>query len=489
MKYPQIADVRTSPGSDMKRRPVEIAVASCLLLISSACERRNIEVPDRPTIRVVVTNADSVLIEYFRLVKELPDEETSVFIEHAMGSVVLDRYRRYRDFMELVSEYVTPAEVGLKVVMTRSQSLMHVMAWTVLEVGDNVRFGITDSVMRSLDMFKFSARARAETSGFSEVTEINIQHEYDLKVRKSRTRTLTLRVDEWNYFWWNRGYELPQRFEPALGDSLQNLLLASLRADMMLAIVIAVHPSARFDQFLRILDEVTLVDSMLGYDFLIGDNRASDYGNVTACLMLVAPEPGPYYVRSRVRQWTDADTRILARARQSAVPILNPSLSRENPASEVWFYAVDRYNVVGSLEPILDTSEVEYRTITIDGEEFPAEDQFVPVEELPELIFIPRAEYPDKTGIYREVVFIVARVLVDSKGDVRKAIVESETGPFGQFEEAARKVAMRSKWSPALQNGQPVAYWVSYKVEFKPEENTPDSGDSSSEITTEKSGD
>lgn len=454
----------------MKRRLAAITFVSCLLLISLACERR-IEIPEEPTIKVVVTNADSVLIEYFR---------------------PLSKPTGGREFVEFVSEHVTPTEVGMKVQLTRSQSVMNMRAWTVLEVDDDVRFGIALSVLRSLSKYylrRFSVRMRPEASGHSTETEINIQQEHDLKERKSPSRTLTFRVDESNYFWWNRGYELPHRFEPALGDSLQNLLLVSIRADMMLAIVVAVHPSARFDQFLRILDEVTFADSALGYDCLIGDNRTGDYGHVTGGLAFTAPEPGPYYVRTRVRQWTDADDRILARARQSAEPILNPSLHREHPASKVWFYAVDKYNIVGALDPIVDSGEIEYKVITIDGEEFPAEDQFVPVEQLPEPIFIPRAEYTDKTGIYRKEVFIIVRVLVDSEGDVRKAIVESETGPFGELNEAARKAAMKSNWMPALQNQQPVAYWVSFKVEFKLEEIIPDSGDSSSEKTTEGSSD
>ena len=480
----------------MKRRPVVITVASCLLLISMACERRHTEVPDKPTIRLVVTNADSILIEYFRPVPKPTGDGDIVgrvtdttflrysrsFAEHAASRPI---------FMERVTEYVPPSAVAYEITTERASVPGMIRAWSDVEYDDDVRFGIAYSVVHSLSDFSYRAtfRTRPGAPGHSVETEFNIQREHDLKVRKSPARTLTFRLDESNYFWWNRGFELPQRFEPALGDSLQNLLLASMRADMMLAIVVAVHPSARFDQFLRILDEVTLVNSMLGYDYLIGDNRTGDYGHVTGGLAFTEPEPGPYYIRSRLRQWTDADDRILARARQSAEPILNPSLRRDHPASEVWFYAVDQYNIVGSLEPIVDTNEVEYKTITIDGEEFPAEDQFVPVEQLPEAIFIPWAEYPDMRRMYREEIFIVVRVLVDRKGDVRKAIVERESYPWDEFDESARKAAMKSKWMPALQNQQPVAYWTSLKVEFKAEDDADDNSDSGSMKPTDESDD
>jgi protein TonB len=101
-----------------------------------------------------------------------------------------------------------------------------------------------------------------------------------------------------------------------------------------------------------------------------------------------------------------------------------------------------------------------------DDEFFPAADEFVPVEEIPTAIHIPQPGYPEmarKAGI-EGVVWV--RVLVDKNGDVRDAIIEKESGANAGFEEAAKKAAMGGKWTPAMQNNQPVPCWVSYKVEF-----------------------
>lgn len=101
-----------------------------------------------------------------------------------------------------------------------------------------------------------------------------------------------------------------------------------------------------------------------------------------------------------------------------------------------------------------------------DDDFFPASDEFVAVEEIPAAIFIPEPDFPEmarKAGI-TGVVWI--RVLVDKEGNVRDAIIEKESGSNAGFEEAAKKAAMGGKWTPAMQNNQPVPCWVSYKVEF-----------------------
>jgi len=106
--------------------------------------------------------------------------------------------------------------------------------------------------------------------------------------------------------------------------------------------------------------------------------------------------------------------------------------------------------------------------IEIDETEFfPAADEFVPTEEIPQAIFIPEPEYPEmarKAGITGSVWI---RVLVDKEGNVRDAIIEKQSGANAGFEEAAKKAAMGGKWTPAIQNNQPVPCWVSYRVEFE----------------------
>jgi len=121
-------------------------------------------------------------------------------------------------------------------------------------------------------------------------------------------------------------------------------------------------------------------------------------------------------------------------------------------------------------QPVIGSGEGgsgEEIVIDIDeGEFFPSADEFVAAEEYPQAIHIPAPDYPEmarKAGI-EGIVFI--RVLVDKEGDVRDAIIEKASGSNAGFEEAAKAAGMKGKWTPAMQNNQPVPCWVSYKVEF-----------------------
>jgi TonB family protein len=108
----------------------------------------------------------------------------------------------------------------------------------------------------------------------------------------------------------------------------------------------------------------------------------------------------------------------------------------------------------------------------IDSDTFPDFDQFVPVEEPPKPIDIPEPVFPEKAMQAGTGGEVWINALIDKHGVVRKAMIVKEPGLGLGFSEAAQMAAMKGKWSPALQNGYPVAYWVKYKVEFKfPPEN------------------
>ena len=101
-----------------------------------------------------------------------------------------------------------------------------------------------------------------------------------------------------------------------------------------------------------------------------------------------------------------------------------------------------------------------------DSEFFPASDEFIAVEEIPQAIRLEKPDYPEmarKAGIEGNV---WVRVLVDKEGNVRDVIIEKESGSNAGFEEEAKKAAFMGKWTPAIQNNQPVPCWVSYKIEF-----------------------
>jgi protein TonB len=96
----------------------------------------------------------------------------------------------------------------------------------------------------------------------------------------------------------------------------------------------------------------------------------------------------------------------------------------------------------------------------------PQPDEFVAFDEEPQLLVAPEPVYPEmakKAGV-TGIVWI--KVLVDTDGNVRDAIIVKESGVNAGFEEAALDAAWDRKYRPAMQNNQPVAVWVAYKVRF-----------------------
>ncbi|HEQ98989.1 MAG TPA: energy transducer TonB [candidate division Zixibacteria bacterium] len=96
----------------------------------------------------------------------------------------------------------------------------------------------------------------------------------------------------------------------------------------------------------------------------------------------------------------------------------------------------------------------------------PQPDEFVAFDEEPQLLVAPEPTYPEmakKAGVTGTVWI---KVLVDTEGNVRDALIVKESGVNAGFEEAALDAAWERKYRPAMQNNQPVAVWVAYKVRF-----------------------
>ena len=105
-----------------------------------------------------------------------------------------------------------------------------------------------------------------------------------------------------------------------------------------------------------------------------------------------------------------------------------------------------------------------------DSTNWPASDEFVAVEVYPEMVHQEKPECPpgmtDKKGT------VWVKALVDTGGEVVKAEIGRSSG-VQQFDEAALTAAFKCRFKPGQQDGRPVALWVTYKVEFTPE-NSPD---------------
>lgn len=101
-----------------------------------------------------------------------------------------------------------------------------------------------------------------------------------------------------------------------------------------------------------------------------------------------------------------------------------------------------------------------------EGDYLPAPSEFVPVEIYPEMIHQETAEYPriaKQAGIEGRV---YVNALVDKSGTVRDAIVAKSSGTTS-LDQAAIAAAKKCRFKPGIQNGQPVACWVTFNYDFK----------------------
>ena len=65
----------------------------------------------------------------------------------------------------------------------------------------------------------------------------------------------------------------------------------------------------------------------------------------------------------------------------------------------------------------------------------------------------------------------IARRVLKKKSTLPEALAQVAAEKFrARFDDAAIEAAYKCKYKPAIQNGRPVAVWVSYQVEFVLEE-------------------
>jgi len=113
-----------------------------------------------------------------------------------------------------------------------------------------------------------------------------------------------------------------------------------------------------------------------------------------------------------------------------------------------------------------DTESEDY-ALDLDEEYLPGPDEAVAIDIPARLLSGPSPAFPLKALQTYTEGEVWVKVLVDTEGDVQRAIIEQESGSDVGFEEAAIKAAMLRKYDPAFYEYQPVACWVSYRVEFK----------------------
>ncbi|MCC6477393.1 TonB family protein [bacterium] len=117
-----------------------------------------------------------------------------------------------------------------------------------------------------------------------------------------------------------------------------------------------------------------------------------------------------------------------------------------------------------------DTLQIEAgQEFVIADDAIPGYDEFVPFEVAPQPLpdFSPQPAFPDlaqKAGVSGKV---TAQVYVDKKGEVKKwRIVQAKPEGLG-FEEEVEKVLPKWKFTPAIQQGNPVGVWIAIPFTFK----------------------
>jgi len=103
--------------------------------------------------------------------------------------------------------------------------------------------------------------------------------------------------------------------------------------------------------------------------------------------------------------------------------------------------------------------------IQAGDKKFPASDEFVPVEQMPEIVKKVDPVYPPEAVKKKIEGAVFVRTLVDTDGKPVKSEIAKSSG-YEILDDAALKTASMYEFKPALQNDQPVAVWISYKVDF-----------------------
>jgi protein TonB len=133
--------------------------------------------------------------------------------------------------------------------------------------------------------------------------------------------------------------------------------------------------------------------------------------------------------------------------------------------------AVLSQNELADLAPAAPVENLE-GDINVDvdrvmDELLPSADEFIPFEEAPVQITVVQPKYPDLAQRASIEGTVWVKALVDKEGKVRDVIIAKASGANAGFEESAIEAAKLGVWRPAISNGQPIAVWVTYKIDFK----------------------
>jgi biopolymer transport protein ExbD len=120
-------------------------------------------------------------------------------------------------------------------------------------------------------------------------------------------RLLILRVDDEGKYWWTLGSDGPVQFSR---DSLRTLLHDANRGMPLLSTLVVVHPDARYDDYVEILDEIEVAEHTLA----MNDEFLKSYREANAGILDTAQT---FSYRFATRPWNRDDRLELEKAKSS----------------------------------------------------------------------------------------------------------------------------------------------------------------------------
>lgn len=113
-----------------------------------------------------------------------------------------------------------------------------------------------------------------------------------------------------------------------------------------------------------------------------------------------------------------------------------------------------------------DNKQVDISTAQKRDENYPAPDEFIPVETQVEMIEEAVPVYPEEAKKQNIEGIVWVQVLVDTTGTVKDAKILKTSGN-DLLDQAAFKAARECKFNPAKNDDKPVAVWISFSIEFE----------------------
>ncbi len=146
-----------------------------------------------------------------------------------------------------------------------------------------------------------------------------------------------------------------------------------------------------------------------------------------------------------------------------------PSVGTPKPVPDEEVVEVE-FATQKQLEQTVPTSDVKSGDVAInipEEELLPGYGEFVAVEVQPQVINKVAPAYPELARKAQVEGTVYLDLLVDKEGKVRDIKILKPSGSNVGFEEAAIEAVKKWSFSPAIQNGKPIAVWMTLPVKFQ----------------------